>query len=120
MLGEANRRLSARGYGSQLVERLSDESREVLLVGLLDIAFKCDLEDGDPRLSGQARGWIVDPRRRNAAASAAASDASLISSLLKLRARGNDGLALPRELPALLDESTGGPETRDCRVDRRQ
>jgi hypothetical protein len=42
-LGEANRRLSARGNGSQLVERLSDESRQPLPIGLADIAFKHEL-----------------------------------------------------------------------------
>ncbi len=50
----------ARGNGFQLIERLSDESRQVLPVGLLDVAFKRDLEDSDSRLGGQTRGRVVD------------------------------------------------------------
>ena len=70
----------ASGQGFELVERVSDELREVLLVGFVDPAFERDLEDSDPCLRGQARGRSVTPRRRNVSAIAADNAASLISS----------------------------------------
>ena len=68
------------GQGFELVERVSDELREVLLVGFVDPALERDLDDSHPCLRGQARGRAVTPRRRNVSASAADNAASLISS----------------------------------------
>jgi hypothetical protein len=48
----------ASGQGFELVERVWDELRDVLLVGFVDPAFERDLEDSDPCLRGQARGRV--------------------------------------------------------------
>jgi|SRR5438552_2285632 len=50
----------ARGHGFELVERLSDELRQVSLVGCVDPAFERDPEGGDACLGSQTRGWVYD------------------------------------------------------------
>src|SRR5579859_4878380 len=50
----------AGGHGLELVERLADELGQVALTGVVDPAFECNLEDGDPRLGSQTRGGVRD------------------------------------------------------------
>src|ERR1700722_2520113 len=47
-------------HGSQIAEGLSYESRQILLVGLVDPALEGDSEDGDSRLGSEARGRVLD------------------------------------------------------------
>ncbi len=62
----------------------------------------------------------LTPRPRNAPASAAASDASLISSRSwRLGVGGDHGLALPGVFAALLEQGAGGLQCRGDRLDRR-
>jgi hypothetical protein len=50
----------ARGHGLQLVQRVLDEPRQILLAVPVDPEPERDLEDRDPRLRGQARGRLTD------------------------------------------------------------
>jgi len=70
----------ASGQGFELVERVSDELREVLLVGFVDPAFERDLKAAIPASAVRLAAGSVTPRRRNVSASAADNAASLISS----------------------------------------
>ncbi len=54
------RRSGARCHRLQLVERLPDESRQVLPIALLEPAIEGDPENGDPRLGSQGRGGVRD------------------------------------------------------------
>jgi hypothetical protein len=78
---------------------------------LVDPAFERDLEDGDPASAVRLAAGSLTPRRRSVSASAAASDASLISSRsCSSGVRGDDGLALPGVVAALLEQGAGGLE----------
>src|SRR5262249_48649657 len=52
--------LPACGNCLEIVDRLTDQGCEVLLVGLADPALKCSLEGGDSCLRGQRRSWLAD------------------------------------------------------------
>jgi len=110
-----------RGLRPDQHERLADALRQVRAPGLVDPAFERDLEDGDPRLGGQTRGWLLDaaPAQRVGERRSERCELDQLA-LLKLGARSDDGLALARQLPALPDESASGLEARSRSVDRRQ
>ena len=111
----------ARGHGSELAERLSDELRQVSLSGLDDPAFTCDLEDSDRQIGSEDCGCVSDTapvqclghRRRMGCTRDQLA-------LLELCVRRNDGVALLRECPSLLEDGSSSFETCSCRVDRRQ
>jgi hypothetical protein len=86
----------ARGHGLQLVKRLPDESRQILLAVPVDPEPDRDLEDRDPRLRGQARGRFTDPPAAQRARERRGERGELDQlALLKFWVRGNDGLTLP-------------------------
>ena len=87
----------------------------------LDPAFEADPEDGDARLGGEARGGLRDAAPAQSVRERRGEDRELDQlALLELRARGDDGLALSRELASLLDGGAGGFDTRCRRLDRRK
>ena len=70
----------ASGQGFELVERVSDELREVLLVVPLIKRSNAILKTAIPASAVRLAAGSVTPRRRNVSASAADNAASLISS----------------------------------------
>jgi hypothetical protein len=109
----------ARGYSFELVQRLSDELWQVPLVGVVDPAFERDLEDRDPCLGRQTRGWVSDAAPPQSVGERRGKGSELDQlALSKLRVRCNNDLALPGVVAALLEEGAGGREGRGYRVYR--
>ena len=86
-----------------------------------DPALERDLEDGDTRLGGQARGWVghAAPAQRDGERRGQRGELDQFA-LLKVRVRGDDGLPLPGVFAALLKQRAGGLERRGDRLDRRR
>src|SRR6185437_14500796 len=111
----------ARGHGLQLVERFGDELRQFRLAGSAVPAFERDLEDGYPRLGGQARGRFGDATLAQRLGQRRGERGELDQlSLLEASVGGDDRLTLPGVLAALLEQGTGGLQGRGDRLDRRR
>lgn len=111
----------ARGDGLQLLQRLSDEVRELPPVGPVDPAFERDLEDADPRLRGQARGRIGDAAGAQGVGDRGGQRRELDQlALPQPRVRVDDGLAPSGVLAAFLKTGTGRLQRRGDRFQRRR
>ena len=99
---------SARGYGFELIERLSDVLRQISPARVIDPAFESDSEDGDPCLRSQARGRLSDAALVQRAGERRREFCEFDQlALPQLCVRGNDGLALYGALAALLEAGAG-------------
>jgi DNA-binding transcriptional LysR family regulator len=114
-------RLAPGGDLSHLGQGLLDDLSQGLLAGPVGPATEGDLEDGDAGLGGQARPRVGDAAPSEGFGERFGERRELDQlALPQLRVRGDDGLALSREVADLLKRARGALESRADRVDRRQ
>src|SRR5487761_838002 len=107
-------------HGFQLVDRLPDGLRQVCLSGISGPAFERDLEGSDPGPGSQGRTWLGDAALAQRAGHRRGECGKLHQlALLQLHVRSDDGLALPGEVTALLEQGAGRLKGRAYRGDRR-
>jgi hypothetical protein len=106
----------------QLVHGLPDERRERPLAGIRHPSREGDLEDRDAGLGRQARRGVADATQAQGAGGRRGERGQLDElTLLKVRVRGDDRLALAGELVAVGENNVSDlDQRRGHRLDRRQ